>query len=104
MPLMYNAAKKALGNRLDTFLLGNEPDMYTNHAKRPQYTNYTAELYFSDFKNASSGLSNAADPAILGGPTVCCQCSFCLLNLFESNLTHMPIGDLGSLIQEGMRA
>jgi hypothetical protein len=87
---MASSAKAALGNRLDTFLLGNEPDLYTGHQKRPQYANYTTDLYFTDFSIASGNLSNVDNPAILGkhlnltcktyfnatvigGPTICCQ-------------------------------
>jgi hypothetical protein len=66
IPAMADDARKALGGRLDTFLLGNEPDLYAVHRKRPQYKNYTAELYFNEFKVASAGLGKITDPPLIG--------------------------------------
>jgi hypothetical protein len=68
IPSMASGVKEALGGRLDTLLLGNEPDMYQNHKKRPQYQNYTSAIYYDEFKNVSSTLGNVNSPAILGAP------------------------------------
>lgn len=44
-----NATIKLGGNtgKLDSFQLGNEPDLYIAHGLRPGYTNYTVQNYVS---------------------------------------------------------
>ncbi|KDQ64314.1 glycoside hydrolase family 79 protein [Jaapia argillacea MUCL 33604] len=88
MPLMAGSAEQALGNYLDAFLLGNEPDLYASHGDRPGLANYTVQNYISDFQTASSHLQNTSAGNILSlsniaGPTICCN------------------WDLATLIQQG---
>jgi hypothetical protein len=45
VPIMAGAAVQMLGDDVDSFLLGNEPDLYTGHGKRPNLSNYTVQDY-----------------------------------------------------------
>lgn len=40
-------AHNVLGNNLESFLLGNEPDLYLQQNKRPGQANYTLQNYVS---------------------------------------------------------
>ncbi|KAF9006573.1 hypothetical protein BDQ17DRAFT_1223908, partial [Cyathus striatus] len=75
---LAGAAQQGLGDNLDSFLLGNEPDLYTSHGNRPSLKNYTLQDYIDEFRIASSHLSdtsagNVLDKHNLGGPTICCN-------------------------------
>ncbi|EIM85606.1 uncharacterized protein STEHIDRAFT_99214 [Stereum hirsutum FP-91666 SS1] len=72
------ASQQKLGDRLDAFLLGNEPDLYTAHGDRPNIQNYTVSDYVQEFGTASSLLTNTSAGNILSlaniaGPTICCN-------------------------------
>ncbi|KAF8897700.1 hypothetical protein BD779DRAFT_1465824 [Infundibulicybe gibba] len=45
VPLLAGAAQQMLGSALDSFVLGNEPDLYANHGERPNQSNYTLNNY-----------------------------------------------------------
>lgn len=77
-PLVAGSAQQKLGTSVDSFLLGNEPDLYTSHGQRPNIANYTDELYMDDFRTATNLLTNTSDGNILnshniGGPSICCS-------------------------------
>lgn len=77
VPVEAAAVQETLGNNLDGFLLGNEPDLYTSHGDRPNIQNYTTDNYIDDFRTAASHLTNTSAGDILarpllGGPTICC--------------------------------
>ncbi|KDR83954.1 hypothetical protein GALMADRAFT_54326 [Galerina marginata CBS 339.88] len=73
-----SGAAKKLGDNLDAFLLGNEPDLYTSHLDRPKIQNYTTAIYIDEFRTASNHLTNTSAGDLLkkhdiGGPTICCS-------------------------------
>ncbi|KAG8978308.1 hypothetical protein FRB90_008455, partial [Tulasnella sp. 427] len=63
-----------LGNRLDSFLLGNEPDLYTTHNLRPGQANYTVQNYIDDYANLLGQIHSIPDlvNVPMAGPTICC--------------------------------
>ncbi|KAH9482581.1 hypothetical protein JR316_0004681 [Psilocybe cubensis] len=72
------SATQRLGDSLDGFLLGNEPDLYTAHGNRPHIKNYTTAIYIDEFRTSSDHLTNTTAGNILskhdlGGPTICCD-------------------------------
>ncbi|KAG6831387.1 hypothetical protein H0H92_010989 [Tricholoma furcatifolium] len=72
------AAEQTLGDALDAYLLGNEPDLYTPHYQRPNIANYTTEDYINDWTTVTSRLTNTSagnllSPRRMGGPTICCD-------------------------------
>ncbi|KAG6887852.1 hypothetical protein C0995_012217 [Termitomyces sp. Mi166 len=74
VPIIAGAAEQTLGNALDAYLLGNEPDLYTAHQQRPNIKNYTTDDYIGEFKTVSNRLSNTSAGNLLklkslGGPT-----------------------------------
>ncbi|TFK43725.1 glycoside hydrolase family 79 protein [Crucibulum laeve] len=78
IPLLAGGAQKSLGDHLDAFLLGNEPDLYTSHGNRPGLKNYTVQNYLDEFRNVSDHLTNTVGGNILdqhdiAGPTICCN-------------------------------
>ncbi|KAF8204822.1 glycoside hydrolase family 79 protein [Pholiota molesta] len=87
VPLVAGAATDKLGETLDAFLLGNEPDLYTGRLK-PNVQNYTTTIYMDEFQEVLDHLNttsagNILDKPDIGGPTICCQ------------------WDLGALLDEG---
>ncbi|KAG6810265.1 hypothetical protein H0H92_012642 [Tricholoma furcatifolium] len=64
--LLAAAAEEQLGDRLDAFLLGNEPDLYGLYSI-PSYVSAVGEVV-EDMRNA-----NDLPTTLLGGPTICCQ-------------------------------
>ncbi|KAG6330783.1 hypothetical protein ID866_8308 [Astraeus odoratus] len=74
---LASAATGMLGGRLDSMLLGNEPDLYAGHGTR---TNYTIQDYIPEIGQVLDDLENSPygnlipDP-IIGGPTICCSWS-----------------------------
>ncbi|KAL0949351.1 hypothetical protein HGRIS_009421 [Hohenbuehelia grisea] len=88
MPVLAGAAKQGLGDALDAFLLGNEPDLYTPHQNRPNLKNYTVDNYIDEFTTAMNHLTDTSAGNVLAlsdlaGPTICCN------------------WDLASLLQQG---
>ncbi|KAG5730384.1 hypothetical protein E4T56_gene11605 [Termitomyces sp. T112] len=78
VPIIAGAAEQILGNALDGYLLGNEPDLYTAHQQRPNIKNYTTDIYISEFRTVSNRLTNTSAGDVLklkmlGGPTICCS-------------------------------
>jgi hypothetical protein len=67
--------RNILGSSLDSMLLGNEPDLYAAHGKRPTLSNYTVDNYFDDYTSAINviGPNDSAGHADIGGPSICCQ-------------------------------
>ncbi|TCD70439.1 hypothetical protein EIP91_003520 [Steccherinum ochraceum] len=77
VPLLAGDAQHALGDKLDAFLLGNEPDLYTGHGQRPNLANYTTDDYIGDYWQVFGGLNHTAQGDVLSldkiaGPTICC--------------------------------
>ncbi|KAH9849982.1 glycoside hydrolase family 79 protein [Lenzites betulinus] len=77
IPLLAGDASNALGDDLDAFLLGNEPDLYTAHGNRPNLQNYTTTDYIGDYSTVFTSLQNTPKGDVLsldkiGGPTICC--------------------------------
>ncbi|KAG8905052.1 hypothetical protein FRC01_008498, partial [Tulasnella sp. 417] len=72
--LAVTAAQK-LGNRLDAFLLGNEPDLYSSHGLRPGQANYTVQNYIDDYANILGQIHSIPElvNVPMGGPTICCS-------------------------------
>ncbi|KAG9043795.1 hypothetical protein FS837_009125 [Tulasnella sp. UAMH 9824] len=72
--LAVTAAQK-LGNRLDAFLLGNEPDLYASHGLRPGQANYTVQNYIDDYANILGQIHSIPElvNAPMAGPTICCS-------------------------------
>ncbi|KAJ6626943.1 hypothetical protein B0H10DRAFT_2185570 [Mycena sp. CBHHK59/15] len=69
-------ATSILGSSLDGMLLGNEPDLYTGHGKRPNLKNYTVDDYFGDYHSAINMFEAADNNGLkndIGGPSICCQ-------------------------------
>ncbi|KAJ6573993.1 glycoside hydrolase family 79 protein [Mycena vulgaris] len=62
--------RNTLGSDLDTMLLGNEPDLFTGHGKRPNLKNYTVDNYFDV---NTIGADDSAGHQDIGGPSVCCS-------------------------------
>ncbi|TFK81509.1 glycoside hydrolase family 79 protein [Polyporus arcularius HHB13444] len=77
IPLLAGDATKALGDDLDAFLLGNEPDLYSRHGQRPNLQNYTVDDYVGDYSVVFNNLKQTPQGDVLhldniGGPTICC--------------------------------
>ncbi|PSR75048.1 hypothetical protein PHLCEN_2v9378 [Hermanssonia centrifuga] len=77
-PLVAGDAQKVLGDDLDAFLLGNEPDLYTSHGDRPGMANYSVYDYIGDYWVTFGNLANTSDGDVLSldkiaGPTICCS-------------------------------
>ncbi|EPQ59016.1 hypothetical protein GLOTRDRAFT_70128 [Gloeophyllum trabeum ATCC 11539] len=77
-PLLAGAAQAGLGEYLDAFLLGNEPDLYSAHNQRPNLANYTVNDYIGEYYVATANLQNTSAGNILSnhniaGPTICCN-------------------------------
>ncbi|KAG6883702.1 hypothetical protein C0993_004522 [Termitomyces sp. T159_Od127] len=78
VPIIAGDAEQTLGNALDGYLLGNEPDLYTSHGQRPNIKNYTTDIYINEFRAVSNRLKNTTAGDLLnqrklGGPTICCS-------------------------------
>lgn len=78
VPLLAGDAAQKLGDNLDGFLLGNEPDLYTAHGQRPDIANYTTSIYMDEFRTVAGHLTttsagNILDKHNIGGPTICCS-------------------------------
>ncbi|KAJ7456464.1 glycoside hydrolase family 79 protein [Mycena latifolia] len=67
--------RNTLGSTLDGMLLGNEPDLYTAHGKRPNLQNYTVDDYFDEYTTTIStiGADDSAGHQDIGGPSICCS-------------------------------
>ncbi|CAK5265470.1 unnamed protein product [Mycena citricolor] len=63
--------RRILGKDLDSMLLGNEPDLYSGHGKRPGMTNYTVADYLGDFSSGLNviGSKDVAGVKDVGGPS-----------------------------------
>ncbi|EJF62805.1 hypothetical protein BD309DRAFT_1015125 [Dichomitus squalens] len=77
IPLVAGDASKALGDELDAYLLGNEPDLYTGHGQRPYLSNYTTQDYIGDYSVVFNSLKatpqgDVLDEDKIAGPTICC--------------------------------
>ncbi|PPQ65943.1 hypothetical protein CVT26_010705 [Gymnopilus dilepis] len=88
IPILAGDAVQKLGDTLDGFLLGNEPDLYTSHGNRPDLKNYTTAIYMNEFQGVldslkSTSAGNILDKHDIGGPSICCE------------------WDLGALIHDG---
>ncbi|KAF8322044.1 hypothetical protein DL93DRAFT_2162895 [Clavulina sp. PMI_390] len=65
------AAEQALGSSLDSFLVGNEPDLYEENHKRPP--NYTVTDYSGELNKVVGDLHQASVGTTLGAPSLCCN-------------------------------
>ncbi|CAL1701104.1 unnamed protein product [Somion occarium] len=75
--LLAGDAQKALGDKLDAYLLGNEPDLYTRHGQRPNIANYTVNDYIGEYWTVFNQLKYTPQGDVLeldkiAGPTICC--------------------------------
>ncbi|KAJ7275575.1 hypothetical protein B0H12DRAFT_1087914 [Mycena haematopus] len=70
-----NDMRNTLGSSLDSMLLGNEPDLYTDHSERPNLKNYTVDDYFGDYTSALTvvGSDDTSNNPDIGGPSICCN-------------------------------
>ncbi|KAG9009888.1 hypothetical protein FRB94_011334 [Tulasnella sp. JGI-2019a] len=68
-------AHNVLGNSLDSYQLGNEPDLYLMQGKRPGQTNYTVQNLIDDFANVLGQMHSIANlsGAPMAGPEICCE-------------------------------
>ncbi|BEJ01656.1 hypothetical protein CcaverHIS631_0603380 [Cutaneotrichosporon cavernicola] len=74
MPLAAGYAQKILGPHLRGLAVGNEPDLYTRHQKRPG--NWGLGDYVNEFNNAREMIMSNPDVTnrqSLIGPSVCCR-------------------------------
>ncbi|KAL4062188.1 glycoside hydrolase family 79 protein [Scleroderma yunnanense] len=87
---LAKAGRDMLGSRLDSMLLGNEPDLYAGHGTRANYTiqDYIPEIgqVLGDLRNSQYG--NLIPETIIGGPTICC--SWNLSDVLDAGLTQYP--------------
>ncbi|KAG8865303.1 hypothetical protein FRB96_000193 [Tulasnella sp. 330] len=62
-----------LGDHLISLQLGNEPDLYASHLRRP--SNYSIQDYFTEFQSYLGNLEASPTPnkKIILGPSVCCD-------------------------------
>ncbi|OCB88494.1 hypothetical protein A7U60_g4402 [Sanghuangporus baumii] len=83
------ASRDKFGGRLDSLLLGNEPDLYAGHGERGEYTidMYITELnqIFNEMENSVYG--NLTNVTLMGGPTVCC--SWDLSDVLSAGMTNL---------------
>ncbi|KAJ3562302.1 hypothetical protein NP233_g9659 [Leucocoprinus birnbaumii] len=81
------AAEAKLGDRLDSMLLGNEPDLYAGHGTR---ADYTISDYIPEVADVMGELGDAGalNNTIIGGPTICC--SWDLDDLLEAGFSQFP--------------
>ncbi|KAJ7806106.1 glycoside hydrolase family 79 protein [Mycena olivaceomarginata] len=72
---LANDIRNILGSDLDSMLLGNEPDLYSGHGKRPNLQNYTVDDYFGEYSAAITtiGSNDAEGKQDIGGPSICCN-------------------------------
>ncbi|EKM59829.1 glycoside hydrolase family 79 protein [Phanerochaete carnosa HHB-10118-sp] len=79
VPLLAGDAQKYLGDGLDAYILGNEPDLYASHGDRPGMANYSVYDYVGDYWVATNNLENTPtdgnvlDLDKIAGPTICCD-------------------------------
>lgn len=87
---LARAADEMLGARLDSMLLGNEPDLYSGHGTR---TNYTIQDYIPEIGEVLHDLENSVygdliPNPVIGGPTICC--SWDLSDVLDAGLSQYP--------------
>lgn len=87
---LARAADEMLGARLDSMLLGNEPDLYSGHGTR---ANYTIQDYIPEIGDVLHDLENSVygdliPNPVIGGPTICC--SWDLSDVLNAGLTQYP--------------
>ncbi|KAH7341484.1 hypothetical protein B0J17DRAFT_765535 [Rhizoctonia solani] len=73
--LVAETVEKILGDDLLALQLGNEPDLYDQHGKRPQ-SPYTFDIYMNEFQQAVTQLNSApafTNRDILLAPSSCCN-------------------------------
>ena len=76
VPLAAQYAAEILGTHLKGLQIGNEPDLYTDHQKRP--AGWTAVNYVSEFGQTADDIISQA-PAVAAveplfmGPSLCCD-------------------------------
>ncbi|KAJ7748495.1 glycoside hydrolase family 79 protein [Mycena maculata] len=100
--------RNIVGDSLDGMLLGNEPDLYTGHGKRPNLKNYTVADYFGDYRSALNtiGPDDSNGHQDVGGPGICCNWDLAtllqqgFLSNFSSalkyiNVQHYPENNCG---------
>ncbi|CAK9784638.1 hypothetical protein CC85DRAFT_325945 [Cutaneotrichosporon oleaginosum] len=74
MPIAAGYAQKILGSHLRGLALGNEPDLYLRHGKRPQPWGMVD--YINEFNTARTkimGNPDVTNHQTLLGPSVCCR-------------------------------
>ncbi|GLB44692.1 putative glycosyl hydrolase family 79 C-terminal beta domain [Lyophyllum shimeji] len=89
-PIMFEVnlasdAEKQFGDRLDAFLLGNEPDLYAGHGERGAYDIPT---YVTEIGSTLNDLGEAGllEEKLIGGPTICCGWN--LSAVLDAGLDH----------------
>ncbi|KAH9931763.1 hypothetical protein B0H21DRAFT_781014 [Amylocystis lapponica] len=101
LPLLAGDAYKTLGDSLDAYLLGNEPDLYAAHGNKPP--NYGINDYIGDYYVAFENLENTSGGNVLSlnniaGPTICCSwvrshvgAQFRMVNDFADHLKYLTV-------------
>ncbi|KAJ6569623.1 hypothetical protein B0H19DRAFT_1136300 [Mycena capillaripes] len=90
--------RNTLGSSLDSMLLGNEPDLYSGHGKRPNLQNYTVDDYFGEYTAAITVIGNddAEGKQDIGGPSICCNWD--LLSVLQSGYLTKFASDLKYIV------
>jgi hypothetical protein len=74
IPEIAQYAQQILGSKLLGLQLGNEPDLYSDHNKRP--AGYTPADYNSEFQTIKQDILKDArleQQQFLVGPSICCE-------------------------------
>lgn len=99
IPIAANMAQDILGGYLKGLPLGNEPDLYTDHGKRP--ADWTINNYIEEWTSVSQNvLDNAhlAHPNMFLGPSTCCnRVGFELPDVFNAGWLNDNVNKLGQI-------
>ncbi|KAJ7071547.1 hypothetical protein C8F01DRAFT_439878 [Mycena amicta] len=96
---LANDIRTILGTDLDSMLVGNEPDLYHDHNKRPNQANYTVQNYIDEYTSVLKivGTTDTQGKADIGGPSVCCAWDLATLlqqgylSTFASDLKYIVL-------------
>lgn len=71
--IVAETIESVLGDHLVSLQLGNEPDLYADHLRRP--SNYSIQDYFTEYEAYLTNLASSSTPnkKIILGPSVCCD-------------------------------